>query len=205
MWKMRCLRCLIPLAFIACLAAAQDNQPAPYEGLEGRTVSRVDFSANPLLDVEAFRPLLQQKPHTPLSIAAIRESAAALERTKMFSKVQVKIQPDETGSGLQVLFILEPLYYVGLLSFPGTEKAYPYSRLLQVVNIPNQSPFVDRLPEQGKTALQHFFENDGFFAAEVRPETQRDSARQIVNIIFHCTLYRRARIGQVNLEGLSPE
>lgn len=202
---MRVLLCILPLAFIAYLAAAQENQPTTFQGLEGKTVSRVDFSTNPLIDVEALRPLLKQNPNTALSIAAIQESVAALERTKMFSKVQVKIEPYETGSGLRVLFILEPAYYVGLLSFPGTGKAYPYSRLLQVVNIPNPSPFVDSLPDQAKTALQQFFQSDGFFAADVQPETQRDSARRIVNIIFHCTLHRRAKIGQLNFPGLSPE
>ena len=203
---MRVLLCIFfPLAFIACLAAAQENQPTTLQGFEGKTVSSVDFSANPLLDVQAFRPLLKQQPNTELSIAAIQESVAALEGTKMFSKVQVKIEPNRAASGLRVLFILEPAYYVGLLSFPGTAQAFSYTRLLQVVNVPNQSPFVDSLSDQAKTAVENFFHSEGFFAAEVQPETQRDRSRQIVNITFHCTLHRRANIGQVNFQGVSTE
>jgi len=66
---MRVLRYIFPLASIACLAAAQENQPTTLQGFEGQTVSSVDFSANPLIDVQGFRPLLKQQPNVELGSA----------------------------------------------------------------------------------------------------------------------------------------
>src|ERR1700716_892829 len=68
-------------------AGAQENQPTTYEGFEGRTVSQVDLAKSPVMNVEAFRPLIKQKPGEPFLMAAIRESVVALQKTALFSQV----------------------------------------------------------------------------------------------------------------------
>src|SRR3954468_19371836 len=139
------LRVLWRLCFLllgCCLCcAAQEKQPSTYEGFEGREVAKVDLASNPAIDLEQFRPLLKQKAGQPFSIAAIRESVSALQNTKQFSQVQVSIEPQQ--SGLRVLFVLQPAYYVGMISFPGASNSFAYTRLLQTVNIPDQTPFAD--------------------------------------------------------------
>src|ERR1700730_19193996 len=112
-------------------AAAQENQPTTYAGFEGRKVSKVDIAASPVMNVEAFRPLLKQKAGEPFSMAAVRDSVDALKKTNLFSQVQVEVQQDQ--SGLRLLFLLQPSYYVGMVYFPGA-KAFSYTRMLQAVN-----------------------------------------------------------------------
>jgi outer membrane protein insertion porin family len=180
-------------------AVAQQNEPTSYERFEGRSVTKVDIAATPTLDVEAFRSFIRQKAAEPFRIAAIRDSVAELQKTKLFSQIQVKIEPEE--SGLRVLFILEPAYYVGMLAFPGATSIFTYTRLLQTVNIPDQTAFVEDLLTQGKDALLHLFETDGFFAASVQPEAQWDESHRVVNILFHCQLNKRAKIGEINFQG----
>jgi outer membrane protein insertion porin family len=191
------------LVFLASIASAQEKQPTTYEGFEGRQVGTVDLAADPTMEVERFRPLLKQKPGQPFSIAAVRESVEALQNTKEFSQVQVRIQPQQTG--LRVLFILQPAYYVGMIFFPGVGSAFPYTRLLQTVNISDQTPFADNLVTQGKNELQHLFEVEGYFAATVSPETQRDDAHRLVNITYRCNLHDRAKIGEVHIQGANPQ
>jgi outer membrane protein insertion porin family len=180
-------------------AVAQQNEPTSYEGFEGHNVAKVDLSATPTLDVEAFRSFIKQKAAEPFRIAAIRDSVAELQKTKLFSQIQVQIEPQE--SGLRVLFILEPAYYIGMVFFPGATSVFTYTRLLQTVNILDQTPFVEDLLTQGKDALLHLFETDGFFAASVQPEAQRDETHRVVNIVFHCQLNKRAKIGEINFQG----
>jgi outer membrane protein insertion porin family len=179
---------------------AQENRPTTYEGFEGRQVSKVDIAASPVMNVEAFRPLLKQKAGEPFSMAAVRDSVDALKKTNLFSQVQVEVQQDQ--SGLRLLFLLQPSYYVGMVYFPGA-KAFSYTRMLQAVNIPEQTPFVEDLVTHGKDSLLRLFREDGFFAATVEPETQRDEKHLIVNLIYHCTLNKRAKIGELTLQGAS--
>ncbi|MCU1239780.1 MAG: outer membrane protein [Candidatus Acidoferrum typicum] len=188
------------IALYATIAGAQQNQPTTYEGFEGRTVFKVDIAASPVMNVNAFRPLIKQKEREPFSMAAIRESVAALQKTALFSQVQVKVEPEQ--SGLHVTFLLQPAFYVGMVFFPGAN-AFSYTRMLQAVNIPDQTPFVDDLVTNGKGALLELFKNDGFFQAKIDAETQRDEKHLIVNLIYHCTLGPRAKIGEVTFQGAS--
>src|SRR5262249_29869220 len=118
----------------------------------------------------------------------------------LFSQVQVKIEPEQ--SGVHVTFLLQPAYYVGMISFPGA-KAFSYTRMLQAINIPEQTPYVEDLLKNGQGALLTLFHADGFFAAEVRGEAQRDEKHFIVNLIYHCTLNKRARVGDLTFQGAS--
>ena len=191
------------IGFTALQAAAQDAQPDTYAGFEGENVAKIDISAKPTMDVEAFRSLLQQKAGQPFSMKAIRDTVAALQKTQLFSKVQVSIKPEQAG--LNVLFILEPTSYIGMLNFPGATKTFTYTRLLQAVNISEQTAYVDELPGQGAQALLQFFHNNGYFEASVTPDVERDDAHRIVNIRFECRLNRLARFGELNIQGLSDE
>ena len=190
--------CILVMAFCGPNAYPQEQQPWSYEGLEGRPVSKVDISANPAMDAESFRPLLALNAGEPFSIQAMRDSVNALQKTRLFSQVQVSVEPQQDG--LRVLFVLQPTSYVGMVYFPGAIKAFPYVRLLQTVNIPDQTAFVDDLLPKGKAALLHLFQTEGFFTATVEPETHRDDPRHVINITFRCQLGPRAKIGTVTLE-----
>jgi outer membrane protein insertion porin family len=179
---------------------AQQAQPDTDAGFEGKNVSRVDVSLLPGMDVEALRKLITQKAEQPFSMSAIRESVAALNQTKLFSQIQVKITPEQ--SGLNVLFILQPAYYVGIVSFPGATNRFSYTQLLQAVNIPEQSAFTEDLLPQGHEALQHFFRRNGYFTASVESCAERDEAHGIVNLVFNVDLRRHARIGTLNFPGI---
>ena len=196
LWFLLFSSCVFPLA-------AQEAQPDTYAGFEGDHVAKVDVSAKPTIDVEAFRSLIQQNAGQLFSMKAIRESVAALQNTGMFSKVQISVKPEQAG--LNILFILEPASYIGMLTFPGATKTFTYTQLLQAVNIPEQTTYVDELSAQGTQALLQFFRTNGYFEASVTPDVQRDDAHRIVNIRFECHLNPIARFGELNIQGLSDE
>src|SRR6476646_10824420 len=50
----------------------------------------------------------------------------------------VQLKPD--AAGLHVTFTLEPALYFGIIEFPGA-KQFTYTRLLQVIDIPDQTPY----------------------------------------------------------------
>ena len=119
---------------------SQDLQSSSNVGFEGSPVSRIDIAVRPSEDLAQIRALIRQEPGKPFSMEAIRSSVAALQQTGKFTQVQVSLEPQATG--LRVLFILQPVYNVGLISFPGATKTFPYTRLLQAANVPSISSFV---------------------------------------------------------------
>jgi outer membrane protein assembly factor BamA len=147
--------------------------------------------------------MIQQKAGEPFSGKAVRASLEALQQTNEFSMVQVSVQP-ETG-GLKILFILEPTSYIGIVSFPGVTGHFQYTRLLQAVNISEQTPYTADLLPQGQKALLHFFQVNGYFMAAVTPSIERDDPHRIVNLVFTVQLGKLARVGNLEFKGLSSE
>jgi outer membrane protein insertion porin family len=193
------LQCLFLLALGANLCA-QSQPPSSYEGFEGRIISKVDLSADPSMDLEPFRKLIDLKAGQPFSVMQVRKSAAALQKTSLFSTIQVSVEPEQQG--LRVLFVLQPAPYVGMIYFPGATTAFAYTRLLQIVNVPDQTAYVPDLVPKGKDALLHLFQEEGFFTATVEAETKFDQERRAVDITYRCRLGPRAKFGDIAMLGI---
>ena len=183
----------------ATAAAAQVAVLSPQSAYEGQNVAAIDLIANPHRDVEPLRPLVAQKAGQPYSQANVEASITALERTGQFPKVQVNVVPDL--SGLRLNFLLEPAYFLGMINFPGAVKVFSYTRLLQVVNLPDEDPYAKARVAVSEEALQEFLQHNGYFRSTIQTESQIDDAHQIVNVTFSVSLGKRARVGAVGFQG----
>ncbi|MBI3895664.1 MAG: BamA/TamA family outer membrane protein [Acidobacteria bacterium] len=184
----------------ALLQAQESEEQASYEG---QKVAVVDLVARPSINVERLRSLIQQKTGEPYSIEKIQSSIEALQQTGLFVKIDRKVTPLATG--LQVEFVLQPAFYIGIISFPGTEKNFEYSRLLQVVNYSPQELYDQDRIREAEAALQQFLVSSGYFLSTVRTETEFGEANQLAHLIFHVTLNQRAKFGTVKITGLPAE
>jgi outer membrane protein assembly factor BamA len=187
---------VIAIVSLGALAFAQ-------AGYEGQPVSSVEVIANPHLDASRFQPLIVQKAGQGYSEKDVETSIANLKEKGGVAKVEVTVTPE--AAGLHLTFVLEPAYYFGMVKFPGATGAFTYTRLLQVVNIPEEQAFDKALLPAAAAALHHFFETNGFYQATVKTDLQLDDPHQIANVVFTIVLGRRARIGQVLLQGASPQ
>src|SRR5207249_4420649 len=112
----------------------------------GQKVGSVEIAANPRINPDQYRPLIVQKPGQPYSEKDIQASIKALEDTQAFAKVEIKVATDPAG--LKLTFVLEPAYYIGLIRFPGALKRFTYARLLQAVDLPDQTIYEqDQVPK----------------------------------------------------------
>jgi outer membrane protein insertion porin family len=191
---------LVVVAGLSNLQAQQAAQ-SPKVSYDGQKVAAVELVANPKISTESLKPLAQQKAGQPYSSAKVNATINALKSTNRFSKVELLVKPGD--GGLRLTFTLEPALYFGILEFPGA-KRFTYTRLLQVVDVPDQTPFQQQLVDQAQDALKQFFIETGFFQAQVRPESRFDEAHMLANVIFHIDLGRRAKIGQVEIQGADP-
>src|ERR1700674_4886888 len=116
-----------------------------------------------------MRSLVQQTRGEPYSSSKVESTISALEETGRFSKVEVEVKPDP--GGLHVTFTLEPALYFGTFDFPGATKSFSYTRLLQVIDIPNQAPYKQDLVAKAGGALLQFLVLEGYFQAQVQNES----------------------------------
>ena len=184
-----------------CLATAQLAPREPQAAYEGQNVSSISLVANPHRDLGPLRGVLTQNAGEAYSQKKIDESREALQRAGHFEKVQVEVVPQIHG--LQVNFILEPAWYLGVLDFPGAAKNFSYTRLLQVVDLEDEDPYDPAHIATAASQLQEFLKSNGYFLSTVHPETQIDDDHQIVNVRFVVVLGKQARIGSVTIEGPS--
>jgi outer membrane protein insertion porin family len=197
---MRWLTAFLLVTGFTSLGAHTNGQGVSYEG---QTVGSVELVSDPRINVEAYRGLVEQKAGEPYSNQKVQSSISALQKTERFNKVEVKVKPDPAG--LQVSFVLEPAFYIGVLQFPGAVKVFSYTRLLQVANLPDENLYQREQIPKSEAALLKFFQDNGYFQAKVQTDTQLDEPDQLANVTFNVNLGKRAKIGQVQIQGSSPQ
>jgi outer membrane protein insertion porin family len=182
------------------VGAAQVPSTGSPDLYEGQTVNAVDLIANPHRHVEQFRAVLAQKAGEPYSEAKVESSIKWLKAAG-FDKVAVNVVPEI--SGLRLDFILEPPYYLGIVGFEGVTKSFSFTRLLQVANLQDEDPYDEARIPMAEAALSHFLQQNGYFQAQVHAQSQIDDANQLVNVDFSVQIGKQARIGSVELHGLT--
>ena len=192
--------CFLWLAGVS-LAFGQLAPQVPEAAYRGENVSAVSLIANPHRDISSLVPLVTQKVGQPYSPEQIQASVQALTRAGDFKEVHVNVVPEIAG--LKVEFLLEPAYYVGIVNFPGAEKHFTYTRLLQVANYSDQDPYDATQLPLAEAALEKFFRQNGYFQSKIHAERSIDDAHQLVNVSFVVDLGQRARISSVHVEGSS--
>ncbi len=181
------------------VAFGQLAQTGPQAAYEGQNVSAVSLIANPHRDLSPLLPLVSQKAGAPYVGKNIQESANSLKQAGGFTDVQVTVEPEV--SGLRVNFLLEPAYYLGSVEFSAVGKYFAYTRLLQVVNLPDEEPYDPSRIPLAENALREFLRKNGYFQATVHAEPAIDDDHKLVSVGFTVTMGSRARISSVNVEG----
>jgi outer membrane protein assembly factor BamA len=166
---------------------------------EGQTVTDVDIAGRPDLKVSQFSAVISQKAGQPFDSQKVNSSAASIKTAGHFQGVRVQVEPD--ASGIHVLFVIEPAVYYGIFEFPGAER-FSYSRLVQISNYESQSPYNATEIERDRQSLLKFFEQSGYFQAQISTELHADQQHGIVNVLFHSDLGRNAKFGTTEIEGL---
>ena len=163
---------------------------------EGQNVTAVQIAGRPESTSSQFASSFAQKAGEPFSREKVDRTEATLKAAANCDAVRVQVEPEANGA--RVIFVLEPAVYFGIFQFPGAER-FNYSRLVQVANFTTQTPFNAEDVEQDRIALATFFQQQGYFQSDVRAEVKVDSQHAVANIVFHVTLGRQARFGNIEI------
>jgi len=169
---------------------------------EGQPVVSVELAGRPDLDEKTLRPFLAQKQGEAFSQAKVDQTISALKNSGKVKEVELEIRPQ--ANGIRILFICQPALYFGLFDFPGAAGKFTYSRLLQVSDYPPRGAYSAVDVGTSQASILKFLQQNGYFEAQVRPETSIDAAHGLVNVAFHVKLNRHAKFGKVFLAGAPP-
>jgi len=194
---LRLLTCCF--CWISSAVSAQQAAQQLTESYEGQNVSAISLIANPHRDLQPLIPLVQQKQGEPYSRRAIEDSRGALKQAGNFQSVEIRVVPEVTG--LRVVFVLEPPYYLGVVEFPGAVKLFSYTRLMHVANLPDEDPYDPSQIPVAEAALTDFLRQNGYFQSTVHGEPMIDDAHQLVSVRFVLNPGKQARISSVQVEG----
>ncbi|MGI9103130.1 MAG: POTRA domain-containing protein [Terriglobales bacterium] len=170
---------------------------------EGQHVTTVELAGQPELDMRPLQSLVAQKANQPFSQDKVNQTIRALTKLKRFQAVELEVRPE--AKGVRVLFVLQPAVYFGIYEFPGAVQKYPYSRLLQVADYPPRGAYTPVDVRDAQDALTRFFQRAGYFENEVLPQVLVDRQNGLANVTFHVTLNRRAKFGNVHINGATPQ
>ncbi|HYX52719.1 MAG TPA: POTRA domain-containing protein [Candidatus Limnocylindrales bacterium] len=182
---------------------SQEPGTAPTLSYEGQKVSSVEVAGRPDLNRHSVEALIKQPLNAPYREAEVNATIAALKQLNGVTKVTTQVEPE--ANGLRVLFVLEPGYYFGVFQFPKGTSNFTYTRLLQAANYPRQEPYTRARVDEATSNLLSFYHQAGYFRAAVEPELDIDQQHGIVNVNFLSTLRKRAKFGEVSIEGLQPD
>lgn len=169
---------------------------------EGQTVTAVEIAGQPNLDTTKLVPILEQHQGEPFSREKVDQSIATLKKEGKFDEVQLQVEPE--ANGVRVLLIVEPAVWFGIFEFPGAER-FSYSKLVQIANYPPQAPYNGGDVQKDTDALIRYFQQQGYFEVEVRPQVKLDTDHNVANVNFQVSLNRRAKFGTVNVADTTPE
>jgi outer membrane protein assembly factor BamA len=169
---------------------------------EGQNVTAVEIAGRPNLDTSKLLPILEQHAGESFSKEKVDQSIATLKSAGHFDEVQLQIEPE--ANGVRVLLIAEPAIWFGIFEFPGAER-FPFSKLVQIANYPPQAPFNAGDVQKDSDALLRYFQQEGYFEAEVRPQVNLDAEHNLANVRFMVSLNRRAKFGTVAIADTTPD
>lgn len=202
--------CILALVLCIPLAKArsqtpQDSNVPPAEQIltsyQGQTVTSLDVAGRPDLNASQFQSTFAQQPDQPFDQQKVEATATALKAAGKFENVRIQVEPE--SKGLRVLFVIEPAVNYGIFQFPGAER-FAYSRLVQVANYLTQAPYNATQVEHDRQQLVRFFQQEGYFTAQVTTELNQDTRHGVVNVIFHSQLGKKAKFGAIDIAGLPP-
>jgi outer membrane protein insertion porin family len=196
------LTIFLSILLCCCTALAQGTAPQTQEAMqsyEGRKISSVILAGRPDLDTNAFEKQIPLRAGESFSKEKVQASVEKLKQAGKFDDVTVDVHPQ--AEGVDVVLVLQPALYLGIYHFPGAEKRFPYSRLLQAADYPVKTAYSHQDVQHATESLVKMFRQTGYFTAKVQPEIKPDFQHGLVDVFFHVNLGKRAKFGDLNLRG----
>jgi outer membrane protein insertion porin family len=189
-------------AALPSVATAQDLQDAQsVSELEGKNVVEVRVVT------ETGEVLVKNIPELPLSAAhpydaeAVRGSLRKLYGTGDYSDLRAEVT--NVSGGIRVDFVAQRNYFIGVVRVVGLVDPPSDSTAYSAVRLPVGTQFRESEMSDALIRLDELLAQEGFYQAKVTVEHEPDTATRRMNLTFHVTPGKRARLGAITLKNMT--
>jgi outer membrane protein insertion porin family len=187
-------------------ASAQIPKPgldvSQISSYEGQNVTSVEVAGRPDLPLDRFNSVLAPAAGEPFSLQKAQAAIQSLKAMGPFQDVHLDVRPEPEG--VRILYVAQPAVYFGMYDFDKTGP-FSYARLLQASNYASKEPYSAVDIRRAENSLLTFLQRNGYFEATVESEVKLDSEHGLANVLFHLTLNKQAKFGEVRFTGTSDE
>jgi outer membrane protein insertion porin family len=169
--------------------------------LEGQNVVevRVVGDSGEVLTKEI--PELPLLPGYPYDAELVRTTLRKLYATGDYSDLRAVVT--NVSGGLRVDFVAQRNYFIGVVRIEGLTEPPSDSAAFSAIRLPVGTEFRESELTDAVTRLTETLAQEGLYQAKVTAERSPDATTRRMNLVFHVTPGRRARIGAIMLHNLT--
>jgi outer membrane protein insertion porin family len=182
--------------------AADDLQDAQQVGqLDGQNVVEVRVVS------ETGEVLVKDIPELPLTAGhpydseTVRGSLRKLYGTGDYSDLRAEVA--KVNGGLRVDFVAQRNYFIGVVRVVGLNDPPSDSTAYSAVRLPVGTQFRESELRAAVIRLDELLAQEGFYQAQITAERAPDATTRRMNLTFHVTPGKRARLGAITLKNLT--
>ena len=135
----------------------------------------------------------------PLDGEKVRDSLRRLYATGLYQTIEV--EGVRNGDDITILFTGEARVFIGTVFVSGVNDDRLTSQLARATKLDAGTTFSQSKLQRGEALIRDFLQENGFYEPIVTPKTEIDAAHALVNITYHVTLGKGARVGEVKVDG----
>jgi outer membrane protein insertion porin family len=174
-------------------------KPAGGQEPWGQKVVAIRLHTDANLSLDEFRERVVQQAGQPLDQEKVSQSLKALYSTGRFIDLSAVAHP--ASGGLELVFEGKARYFIGIVSVRGTPSSLDVQALVNATRLQLGHPLrKDSLPAALSRLKQSLAEN-GYYAAQVQVEVERNPGTQEANITFSLVPGRPAELTKIAIEG----
>ncbi len=160
------------LSQLSCPAAAEEQQ-API-------IKQIDIQGNRKVESDAIRQRIEIQVGDPFSAAKIREEVARIFKMGFFD--DVKVEAEEFEGGLRLIYVVTEKPSIRNVDIVGA-KEVAEEDIRERIDVVPGAVFEPQAVARNADKIRAFYEEEGFYTAEVAGKTEKVSERE-VDLVF---------------------
>src|SRR5271163_3609400 len=160
---------------------------------EGMKVAAVQFRGVEAAHLDPLPASLALQPGTPLDGEKLRDSLRRLYATGLYKTIAV--EGTRSGNEITITFTGEGRVFIGRVYVDGVKSDRLASQLARAAKMDAGTVYSDTKLDRGVTLIKQFLAENGFYQPTVSNSTKSDPAHSQVDVTYHVTLGKDARVG----------
>jgi outer membrane protein insertion porin family len=169
----------------------------PIFAQEGEVIGSVKIAGNRRIDESTILYYIKSKPGTVLSKLQIRKDIEQIFSLGQFKDIQVDTQ--KRLDGLELRFLVEEIPSIGDVEILGNSKLET-NDIREKIGLRRGATFNEHLVKESKKEILKVYEEKGYFFAEARIDTKKNSDN-LVDVVIKIREGKKVKIEKIRFSG----